>query len=80
MAKKNIQENINVETDNLSKKEKYDLEKKKRLESKKKSTKKSANKAKKKNTNTNLGTKIFAIAMLILMLGSIIVSVLAYVM
>lgn len=80
--KKNVQEEIVVDSDNISKKEQYDLEKKKRLalkekeQKKKKSVKSNSNKTKK----TNLGNRIFAIFMLILMVGSVIVSTLAYVL
>lgn len=60
-------ETKNIEVNNLSKKEQYDLEKEK------KNKKKAQKKSPKKNTNskkktTNLGAKIFAILMLILMI------------
>ena len=68
-------EDLVVETEGLSKKELYDLEKEKRLnkkelEQKKKNKKKKVNN---KKTQTNLGARIFAIFMLILMIGSVVV-------
>ena len=79
--KKNEQEEVIVEEVGLSKKELYDLEKKKRLEQKeKKKTKKisSKKKANKKTYQTNLAGRIFAIIMLILMIGSVLASAAAY--
>lgn len=66
----------------LSKKELYDLEKKKKLEQKEKEEKKKNNKKKKssrKTYSTNLAGRIFAIIMLILMVGSVIASIAAYI-
>ena len=79
--RKKEQEEIVIESDTLSKKEQYDLEKKKRLAlkekgNKKKNVKANSNKVKK----TNLGARIFAIFMLILMIGSVVISALAYVL
>lgn len=73
--KKEIEEVI-IDNDNLSKKEQYDLEKKNKLKLKEKSKKKKI----KKTKQTNLGARIFAIFMLLLMISSVIVSSLAYVM
>lgn len=79
--RKKEQEEIVIESDTLSKKEQYDLEKKKRLALKEKGNKKKNVKA---NSNkvkqTNLGARIFAIFMLILMIGSVVISALAYVL
>ena len=72
--KKHNQEEVVIETDNLSKKEQYDLEKKNKLKEKETKKKKKSTKTK----QTNLGTRIFAIVMLILMIGSVIASVAAY--
>lgn len=82
--KKNEQEEVIVEEVGLSKKELYDLEKKKRLEQKEKKEKKktkkisSKKKANKKTYQTNLAGRIFAIIMLILMIGSVLASAAAY--
>ena len=66
----------------VSKKEQYDLEKKKRMAIKEKKSKKNASKSKKlhKGNQSNLGARLFAIFMLVLMVGSVIVSALAYVL
>lgn len=79
--KKHEKEDVVVETGTLSKKEQYDLEKKKRMELKEKEQKKKNTKKKinNKTKQTNLGARIFAIFMLLLMVGSVIVSALAYV-
>lgn len=68
-----------VETEALSKKEQYDLEKEKRIKDKEKKDKKKNSKKKRstKKAPTNLGAKIFAVLMLLLMIGSVIVSSLA---
>jgi hypothetical protein len=80
--KKIEQEELVHENDNLSKKEQYDLEKKKKMNLKEKEQNKK-NKVNKKNGNhakqTNLGARIFAVFMLVLMVGSVIISTLAYV-
>lgn len=81
--KKNKQEEIiATEGKELSKKEEYDLNKKKKEDAKKKidSKKKKSSKNKKNNkqVQTNLGTRIFAIAMLLLMILSVIASAGAY--
>jgi len=68
-----------VDTEELSKKEQYDLMKQKKEEAKlKKDKKKKVKKVKGKTHQTNLGARIFAIVMLVLMIGSIITSVAAY--
>ena len=78
--KKNKQAEITTEVKELSKKEEYDLNKKKKEETKKKldSKKKKHSKNSKKHHQTNLGTRIFAIAMLLLMILSVIASAGAY--
>lgn len=79
--KQELEENT-YEEDTLSKKELYDLEKKKKIKNKEKSEKKknTNKKVSKKLKPSNLGSKIFAIFMLILMVGSVLVSALAYVL
>lgn len=74
---KHKQENENIENNKtLSKKEEYDLNKQKKEQQKlKNNTKK---KKKRKNYQTNLGTRIFAIIMLLLMTGSIIATIATY--
>ena len=76
--KKHEEEVIVLESDEISKKEQYDLEKKKRLEAREKKMKKMASKNKHVNSGNKpgLGAKIFAIFMLVLMIGSVLVSVL----
>ena len=75
---------INIDDEKvLSKKEEYDLNKKKKEEMKiKDSSKKSKSSSKKnkakKHPQTNLGARIFAIIMLILMILSVIASAGAY--
>ena len=69
-------DNINVKTDILSKKEQYELEKMKKKAKKQRTKKKVVNSKVKKD---NLGSKLFAISMLVLMIGSVIISTLAYV-
>ena len=80
--KKEVEEEM-IETSTISKKEQYELMKKKKEESKLKKDKKNSKKIKskkkqKKTYQTNLGARIFAIVMLILMIGSVVVSVAAY--
>ena len=79
-TKKN--EEIIVETNtNLSKKELYDIEKKKKIEAKEKKNntkQKKKNNKKKKTYSTNIAGKIFAIVMLILMIGSVIATISYY--
>ena len=81
--KKHEQEEVITESDTLSKKEQYDLEKQKKMEMKEKEQKKKKNTAKKKNSNnakgTNMGARMFAIFMLVLMVSSVVVSILSYV-
>ena len=67
--KKKHEEEIIVNEDTITKKEQYDLEKKKNKSSKGKSGL--------KTKKTNLVGKIFAIFMLLLMVGSVVVSILA---
>ena len=67
----------------LSKKELYDLEKEKKIaekEKKRKKIEKKQNKSKKnkKTYKTNLAGRIFAIVMLILMIGSVIATISYY--
>ena len=64
----------------LSKKELYDLEKAKKNKIKDKKKKNTNKKVSNKIKNTNLGSRIFAIFMLLLMVGSVIISSLAYVL
>ncbi len=68
------------ETGNLTKKELYDLNKKKKEESKAKLEKKKkiSKKKNKKTYQTNLAGRIFAVVMLILMLGSVVASIASY--
>lgn len=73
--KKEIVEQI-IDNDALSKKEQYDLAKKEKMNKKVVAKKKKVNKKK----QTNLGARIFAIFMLLLMISSVIISSLAYVM
>ena len=64
---------------NLSKKELYDLQKQEKLKLREKASKKSKkNKSSKKTYKTNLAGRIFAIAMLILMIGSVIATISYY--
>lgn len=73
--KEEIEEVVNE--DELSKKELYDLNKKKKLREKEKLSKKNDSKKKKKKSTykTNLLGRIFAIVMLILMIGSVIATI-----
>ncbi len=78
-----IDEETNIDNDSLSKKELYDLEQKKKREKKekekvKKDKKNGKNKKKKKTYKTNLAGRIFAIVMLVLMLGSVIATISYY--
>lgn len=69
---------LNDEEENLSKKELYDLNKKKKINEKEKNLKKVKIKKKKKKNSTyqtNLVGRIFAIIMLILMIGSVIATI-----
>lgn len=76
--KKHEEEVIVTEDEAISKKELYDLEKKKKLELKEKAQKSKNKGLKVKNSNKEkLGARIFAIVMLVLMIGSVIVSALA---
>ena len=77
--KREQEENISIDY-TLSKKELYDLEKAKRNKIKDKKKKNTNKKVSNKIKNTNLGSKIFAIFMLLLMVGSVIISSLAYVL
>lgn len=77
--KRELEEVIETNED-LSKKEMYDLEKKKKLEEKEKNIKKTKNKAKKTSRKTNIAARIFAVFMLLLMVSSVIISALAYVL
>ena len=74
--KKKVKTEEVIDTSTLSKKELYDLNKKKKEQKQKKCDKKK--KHKKKNTS-NLGARIFAIIMLILMIASIFAGALAYI-
>ncbi len=67
-----------IDEEELSKKELYDLNKQKKLKEKEKNIKKNKSNKKKKKTSTyqtNLAGRIFAIVMLILMLGSVIATI-----
>lgn len=74
----------NEEVEIQNKKELYDLEKARKQEEKEKQLKKKKNKKKKskkkikKTYQTSLGGRIFAVIMLILMLGSVVASVGSY--
>ena len=82
---KNIDEEIveDIDDSGLSKKEIYDLNKKKKELSKNKDKNKTSKKNSKKNGNktyqTNLAGRIFAIVMLILMVGSVIATIASYI-
>lgn len=78
--KKRELEEVIETNEELSKKEMYDLEKKKKLEEKEKNIKKTKNKAKKTSRKTNIAARIFAVFMLLLMVSSVIISALAYVL
>ena len=81
---KDAEEIKEVDESTLSKKELYDLNKKKRdalklkEEKKKKNNKAKANRSG-KTYQTNLAGRIFAIVMLVLMVGSVIATIAAYV-
>ena len=77
--KREQEENTSIES-TLSKKELYDLEKAKKNKIKDKKKKNTNKKVSNKIKNTNLGSRIFAIFMLLLMVGSVIISALAYVL
>ena len=76
--KKEVVEEV-IDESTLSKKELYDLNKEKKLKEKEKNTKKIKNNNKKKKKSstykTNLAGRIFAIIMLILMIGSVIATI-----
>lgn len=73
------EEEITNNSNNLSKKELYDLQKQEKLKLREKASKKSKkNKSSKKTYKTNLAGRIFAIAMLILMIGSVIATISYY--
>ena len=80
--KKKIQkEDIIIEEETQSKKELYDLEKLKKQEErekKQKKKKKNGKKKVKKTYQTSLGGRIFAVVMLVLMIGSVIATVGTY--
>ena len=81
--KKEVQEIIEEDESTLSKKEIYDRNKLAREEAKakEKNKKKNSNKSKKKNkktSQTSLIGRIFAIVMLLLMIGSVIASFASY--
>lgn len=89
MSKKYKKKNIDVLDEEvvedseevLSKKELYDLNKKKKDEEKKKNMKKKKGNKKKKSDEhqINLMGRIFAIIMLILMIGSVVASIASYI-
>lgn len=83
MSTKNIKKEIEVDDSNekLSAKELYDIQKEERLKEKEKNlkTKKRSSKKKSRKVNTtNLGAKVFAIFMLLLMVASVVISILVY--
>ena len=79
MSTKKTEKKEVIATTNLSKKELYDLNKKKKEESTKKKEKTEKKKKKQQKTYShNLGARIFAIIMLILMIGSVMASIFAY--
>ena len=71
------------EQEKLSKKEQYDLQKAQKMKMQEKEKKKVSTikkkKKKKKTYQTNLAGRIFAVIMLILMVGSVIASIAAYI-
>ena len=75
--KKNIEEEKVKDENTLSKKELYDLKKQEKIAELAKKSKKTKNKNKKskKTYQTNLLGRIFAIVMLILMIGSVIATI-----
>ena len=77
-VKRKKEEEIVVDESTLSKKELYDLNKKKKETEKIKDNKVKEKKRKKRELPANLGTKLFAIFMLVLMVASVLVSALAY--
>ena len=77
-VKRKKEEEIIVDESTLSKKELYDLNKKKKDTLKVKEDKTKNKKKTKSNKQTNLGARIFAIFMLVLMIASVLVSALAY--
>ena len=80
--KKHIEnESINENNNSLSKKELYDLKQKEKKEQKNKTAiknNKHKKKKKKKTYKTNLAGRIFAIVMLILMVGSVVATISYY--
>ena len=75
---KRKKEEVTINEEGLSKKELYDLNKKKKETKKIKNDKSKDKKRKKKELPANLGARIFAISMLVLMIASVAVSALAY--
>ena len=75
--KREIVEEI-VNEEELSKKELYDLNKEKKQNSLKEKKKKKKKKNENKTYKTSLAGRIFAIIMLILMLGSVIATIATY--
>lgn len=80
----NVQEEVIDNDSTLSKKELYDLEQKKKREAREKERNKNKKKSKsktkksKKTYKTNLAGRIFAIVMLVLMVGSVIATISYY--
>ena len=85
--KKNVKDEESIlvnDSEGLSKKELYDLNKKKKEEAKNKSLKKKEKKKKKSKSSdgtyqTGLLGRIFAVVMLILMIGSVVASIASYI-
>ena len=77
-VKRKKEEEIIVDESTRSKNELYDLNKKKKDTLKVKEDKTKNKKKTKSNKQTNLGARIFAIFMLVLMIASVLVSALAY--
>lgn len=77
-VKRKKEEEVVVDTSALSKKELYDLNKEKKDALKAKSEKKKNKKKKNDTKQTNLGVRIFAIFMLVLMIASVVASAIAY--
>lgn len=75
---KRKKEEVVVDESSLSKKELYDLNKKEKETAKIKNDKKKSKKNKKITKQTNLGVRIFAIFMLVLMIASVVASAIAY--
>ena len=77
VKRKKEEENL-IDESTLSKKELYDLNKKKKETQKVKNDKVKTKKKKTSNKQNNLAARIFAVFMLFLMIASVLISALAY--